>query len=112
MLALLMTAGKMPELVVVRKELFLNDCYSFIDCDFIETLNIRTKVGRALIVCDEESLIRDRIPEPSLALADRGQFIFGKCLVFGYDPSHPDDPFTDVSKEIQSHFQKSPILVV
>lgn len=112
MLALKMTAGSVPETVTIRRELFLNDCYREIGCDFIETLNIHTNVGRVLIVCDEEALIKDRIQEPSVALADRGIFIHGPCLIFGYNPRRPDDPFTDLTSEARSHFTKSPILVV
>lgn len=112
MLALLMSAGSKPKKVQVSRTLFLNDCYKLLGCDFIETVNVRTNAGRILIVCDEESLCRDNIPAPSVAIADRGQFIFGDCLVFGYDPKRPDDPFTDVPEAVQNVLTSAPILVV
>lgn len=112
MLALLMSAGSTPKKVEVRRKLFLNDCYAHLKCDFIETLNVKTAQGRMMIVCDEEALIRDRIPTPSVALADRGQYVFGDCLVFGYDPHHPDDPFTDLPESMQMVLMNAPLLVV
>lgn len=112
MMALKITAGQYPQVIEIRRELFLNDCYTEIGCDFIETLNVHTNVGRMMIVCDDESLLRDRVPEPSLALAERGIFIYGTCLVFGYDPRRPDDPFTDLPPETYNYLMKSPILVV
>lgn len=112
MLALLMHAGSVPQKVEIRRKLFLNDCYDHLKCDFIETVNVKTAQGRMLIVCDEEALIRDKIPVPSVALADQGQYIYGDCLVFGYDPHHPDDPFTDLPEAMQSVLMTAPVLVV
>lgn len=112
MLAMLMSAGAKPKKVEVSRTLFLNDCYGYLGCDFIETLNVNTELGRMLIVCDEEALVRDRIPSPSVALVDRGQFVYGNCLVFGYNPRRPDDPFTDLPEEMQKVLTNAPVLVM
>ena len=109
---MLMSAGNPPEVVSIRENNFLIDCYEMIGCNTIETITLHTTVGRALIVCDEESLLKDHVPLPSIAIADRGQYIYGKCLVFGYDGSCPSDPFKDIPKRMQRYLLNSPVLVV
>ena len=109
---MLMSAGNPPEAIIISEDKFLIDCYEAIGCTSIETITLDTTVGRALIVCDDEALLKDHVPLPSIAVADRGQFIYGKCLVFGYDESCPSDPFKDVPKRMQRYLSSSPVLVV